>query len=342
MSWRSYVSLTKPRVVILLQITALCAVLVHDRVYQEMGLETANTMLIVFVGGYLSAGGANAINMWYDRDIDPMMTRTESRPIPSGEVSAESALALGVLLSVAGVSWFWVLSNGVAAFWSAFSILFYVFVYSIWLKRSTPQNIVIGGIAGSTPPVIGWAAAEDNLVVSTESVAKMMESLVDIGSPLPWLMFLLIFLWTPPHFWALALYRSEEYGRVGVPMMPNVKGAERTLFEMKVYAIVLILMSLAVPSSFGGLQESDTLYHVLGWNVVGLSIWYASSVWRIDLAEERDETGRMATAARSFFVSMLYLALMFVVLVTASFGLTGSVIGACISLFAIVRSETRG
>ena len=126
MSWRSYASLTKPRVVVLLQITALCAVLVHDRVYQEMNVSTANTMLIVFVGGYLSAGGANAINMWYDRDIDPMMTRTESRPIPSGEVSAESALALGVLLSIAGVSWFWMLSNEVAAFWSAFSILFYL------------------------------------------------------------------------------------------------------------------------------------------------------------------------------------------------------------------------
>ena len=341
MSWRSYASLTKPRVVVLLQITALCAVLVHDRVYQEMNVSTANTMLIVFVGGYLSAGGANAINMWYDRDIDPMMTRTESRPIPSGEVSAESALALGVLLSVAGVSWFWVLSNQVAAFWSAFSILFYVFIYSIWLKRSTPQNIVIGGIAGSTPPVIGWAAAEESLVVSTGSIAQIMESLVDIGSPLPWLMFLLIFLWTPPHFWALALYRSEEYGRVGIPMMPNVKGAERTLFEMKVYAIVLILMSLAIPSSYGELQESDTLYHVLGWNVVGLSIWYASSVWRINLGEERDETGRIPTAARSFFVSMLYLALMFVILVTASFGVNGAVLGACISLFAIVRSESR-
>ena len=164
---------------------------------------------------------------------------------------------------------------------------------------------------------------------------------MDIGSPLPWLMFLLIFLWTPPHFWALALYRSEEYGRVGVPMLPNVKGAERTLFEMKVYAIVLILMSLAVPSSYGGLEEGDTLYHILRWNVVGLSIWYASSVWRIDISEERDETGRMATAARSFFVSMFYLALMFVVLVTASFGFTGAVFGAGISLFAIIRSETR-
>ncbi len=341
MSWRSYVSLTKPRVVVLLQITALCAVLVHDRLYEHLSTDTANTMLIVFVGGYLSAGGANAINMWYDRDIDPFMTRTEKRPIPSGEVSAESALALGVLLSIAGVTWFWVLSNEVAAFWSAFSILFYVFVYSIWLKRSTPQNIVIGGIAGSTPPVIGWAAAEDSLAVSMESTTQIMESLVDMGSPLPWLMFLLIFLWTPPHFWALALYRSEEYGRVDVPMMPNVKGAERTLFEMKVYAIVLILMSLAVPSSFGGLEESDTLYHLLGWSVVGLSIWYASSIWRIDLTEERDETGRMPTAARSFFVSMLYLALMFVVLVAASFGVNGAVLGAGISLFAIIRSETR-
>ncbi|MFL2498592.1 MAG: heme o synthase [Candidatus Thalassarchaeum sp.] len=341
MSWRSYLSLTKPRVVVLLQITALCAVLVHDRMEGQVGMDTAYTMLIVFVGGYLSAGGANAINMWYDRDIDPMMTRTEGRPIPSGEVSSESALALGVLLSISGVSWFWILSNEIAAFWSAFSILFYVFIYSIWLKRSTPQNIVIGGIAGSTPPVIAWSAAEDGLAVSTKSANLMLDSLVDIGSPLPWLMFLLIFLWTPPHFWALALYRSEEYGRVGVPMMPNVKGPERTLIEMKVYAVILILMSLVIPSSYGGLEENDTLYYILGCNVVGLSIWYASSVWRIDLGEECDETGRMPTAARSFFISMLYLALMFVVLVTASFGTNGSVFGACISLFAVVRSETR-
>lgn len=327
--------------VVLLQITALCAVLVHDRMEGQVGMDTAYTMLIVFVGGYLSAGGANAINMWYDRDIDPMMTRTEGRPIPSGEVSSESALALGVLLSISGVSWFWILSNEIAAFWSAFSILFYVFIYSIWLKRSTPQNIVIGGIAGSTPPVIAWSAAEDGLAVSTKSANLMLDSLVDIGSPLPWLMFLLIFLWTPPHFWALALYRSEEYGRVGVPMMPNVKGPERTLIEMKVYAVILILMSLVIPSSYGGLEENDTLYYILGCNVVGLSIWYASSVWRIDLGEECDETGRMPTAARSFFISMLYLALMFVVLVTASFGTNGSVFGACISLFAVVRSETR-
>ncbi|MBJ36712.1 MAG: protoheme IX farnesyltransferase [Euryarchaeota archaeon] len=337
MSWRSYVSLTKPRVVVLLQITALCAVLVHDRMYKQLGIETAETMLIVFVGGYLSAGGANAINMWYDRDIDPLMTRTESRAIPSGEVSAESALALGVLLSIAGVSWFWMLSNEVAAFWSAFSILFYVFVYSIWLKRSTPQNIVIGGIAGSTPPVIGWAAAEDGLTVVTDSAQIMLESLIDLGSPMPWFMFLLIFLWTPPHFWALALYRSEEYGRVGVPMMPNVKGPERTLREMKIYTIILLLLSMNVPS-YHELTESNAFYFILVGNVTLLSLWYANSVWKIDLEEERDETGRIPTAARSFFISMLYLALMFVVLVTASFGVTGAVLGAGISLFAILRS----
>ena len=337
MSWRSYVSLTKPRVVVLLQITALCAVLVHDRMYEQLGIETVETMLIVFVGGYLSAGGANAINMWYDRDIDPLMTRTESRAIPSGEVSAESALALGVLLSIAGVSWFWMLSNEVAAFWSAFSILFYVFVYSIWLKRSTPQNIVIGGIAGSTPPVIGWAAAEDGLTVVTDSAQVMLESLIDLGSPMPWFMFLLIFLWTPPHFWALALYRSEEYGRVGVPMMPNVKGPERTLREMKIYTIILLLLSMNVPS-YHELTESNAFYFILVGNVTLLSLWYANSVWKIDLEEERDKTGRIPTAARSFFISMLYLALMFVVLVTASFGVTGAVLGAGISVFAILRS----
>jgi protoheme IX farnesyltransferase len=297
-------------------------------------------MLVVFVGGYLSAGGANAINMWYDRDIDPLMTRTKDRAVPAGEVSANAALAFGIVLSFLGVMWFATLANSVAAFWSAFSILFYVFVYSIWLKRSTPQNIVIGGIAGSTPPVIGWAAAEDGLTVATDSAQAMQESLLDLGSPMPWFMFLLIFLWTPPHFWALALYRSEEYGRVGVPMMPNVKGPERTLREMKVYAIILLILSMNVPS-YHELAESSTFYFILGGNVALLTIWYANSVWRIDLEEERDPTGRLPTAARSFFVSMLYLALMFIVLVTASFGILGAGFGAALSMVAVVRSESR-
>ena len=337
---RPYFSLTKPRVVVLLQITALCSVLVHDQLGGELDANTVRTMLVVFVGGYLSAGGANAINMWYDRDIDPLMTRTKDRAVPAGEVSANAALAFGIALSLLGVTWFAALANSVAAFWSAFSILFYVFVYSIWLKRSTPQNIVIGGIAGSTPPVIGWAAAEDGLTVATDSAQAMQESLLDLGSPMPWFMFLLIFLWTPPHFWALALYRSEEYGRVGVPMMPNVKGPERTLREMKVYAIILLILSMNVPS-YHELAESSTFYFILGGNVALLTIWYANSVWRIDLEEERDPTGRLPTAARSFFVSMLYLAMMFVVLVTASFGLAGALAGAVLVLAAIARSEGR-
>ena len=337
---RSYFSLTKPRVVVLLQITALCSVLVHDQLGGGLDANSARTMLVVFVGGYLSAGGANAINMWYDRDIDPLMTRTKDRAVPAGEVSANAALTFGIALSILGVSWFALLANTVAAFWSAFSILFYVFIYSIWLKRTTPQNIVIGGIAGSTPPVIGWAAAENGLTVSTDSAQVMLESLLDLGSPMPWFMFLLIFLWTPPHFWALALYRSEEYERVGIPMMPNAKGPERTLMEMKVYVIILLLLSINVPS-YHELVESGAFYFVLGGNVALLTIWYANSVWKIDLEEERDPTGRIPTAARSFFVSMLYLALMFIVLVAASFGLLGAGIGAVLSATAMVRSEIR-
>ena len=132
---RPFYELTKPRVVLLLQITALCAVLVHDMLNSGLSTRSARTMLIVLVGGYLSAGGANAINMWYDRDIDPKMSRTANRPIPAGDVSANVALGFGIILSVLGVAWFGLLANPVAAFWSAFSILFYVFVYSIWLKR---------------------------------------------------------------------------------------------------------------------------------------------------------------------------------------------------------------
>ncbi len=338
---RPYFSLTKPRVVVLLQITALCSVLVHDQLDGGLDTNTVRTILVVFVGGYLSAGGANAINMWYDRDIDPLMSRTKNRPVPAGEVSANAALGFGVALSLLGVAWFEILANSVAAFWSAFSILFYVFIYSIWLKRTTPQNIVIGGIAGSTPPVIGWAAAEDGLTIATDSTRVMLESLLDLGGLMPWFMFLLIFLWTPPHFWALALYRSEEYGNVGIPMMPNVKGAERTVREMKAYAALLVILSIAAPMSYGGINESDAIYQVLGCTTIGLSIWYSSTVWRVDLSEQRDPTGRIPTAARSFFVSMLYLALMFIVLVTASFGLLGAGIGAVLAVTAMVRSETQ-
>ena len=336
-----YFSLTKPRVVVLLQITAICAVIVHDSLEGVLSMSSAETMLVVLIGGYLTAGGANAINMWYDRDIDPKMRRTENRAIPSGKVSAVSALFFGISISALGVTWFYFMSNEVAAFWSAFSILFYVLIYSMWLKRSTPQNIVIGGIAGSTPPVIGWAASVEGLSISSTSLEASIESLFDLGSSIPWFMFILIFLWTPPHFWALALYRSEEYAKVGVPMLPNVKGAERTIIEMKVYSIMLVLLPLFAPVSFGEIEVNERFYHVLRWTIIGLSVWYASTVWRIDISEIPDETGRIPSAANSFFVSMLYLALMFVVLVAGSFGDFGTGVGAIISLAFIGRTELK-
>ena len=307
----------------------------------DFGSESIQTMLVVLVGGYLTAGGANAINMWYDRDIDPKMSRTSGRAIPSGKVEADSALIFGILISIIGVLWFYEMANEVAAFWSAFSVLFYVFIYSIWLKRTTSQNIVIGGIAGSTPPVIGWSASVESLSISTESVASLLESGGELGSPMRWFMFVLIFLWTPPHFWALALYRSEEYAEVGVPMLPNVKGPERTLLEMKFYSILLILLSISAPTTLEEIQIEDWSYHVLSWTILGLGLWYASTVWRIDISEEPDETGRISSAANSFFVSMRYLALMFIVLVTWSFGQPGVVFGAIIATVFIARTELK-
>ena len=305
----------------------------------DFGSDSIQTMMVVLIGGYLTAGGANAINMWYDRDIDPKMVRTSGRAIPSGRVEAGSALFFGILISILGVWWFYEMSNEVAAFWSAFSVLFYVFIYSIWLKRRTPQNIVIGGIAGSTPPVIGWAASSEDLSIATDSMASALESVIELGSPMPWFMFVLIFLWTPPHFWALALYRSEDYAEVGVPMLPNVMGPERTLLEMKVYSILLVLLSLAAPTTLEAVKIEDWSYHVLSWTILGLGLWYASTIWRIDISEEPDKTGRISSAATSFFVSMLYLALMFVVLLTGSFGKIGVVIGAITATVFVTRTE---
>ena len=228
--------LMKLRVIVLLQITALCAILVHDTFarYGVMDIDrtwgqTLQVSLITVLGGTLSAGGSNAINMWYDADIDPHMRRTMNRPIPLGHATPQFALIFGVIIAVVGSSLFLLVSLK-AAFWSAFSVMFYVLVYSIWLKRRTPQNIVIGGIAGSTPPLIGWAAA------AGDSIANA--NMLDLGSPVPWMLFFLIFLWTPPHFWALALYRSGEYGKVNIPMLNEVKGAEHTVFQSKVYCVL--------------------------------------------------------------------------------------------------------
>ena len=298
--------LMKLRVVVLLQVTAICAILAHDLLVRYGSIDGDRTWLdtlwasfVTLVGGTLAAGGSNAINMVYDRDIDPGMSRTRSRPIPKGWISPKAALIFGTLLAVSGSAFFLVL-HWKAAFWSAFSVLFYVFVYTILLKRRTPQNIVIGGIAGATPPVIGWVGA---------AAATVPENFnpFDLGSPVPWMLFLLIFLWTPPHFWALALYRSGEYGKVGVPMMPDVKGPHRTLLESKVYCVLLFGLG-SVPCFW---PESGL---PLAWAFVAgfLTIWYSISVWRIDPEEPLDENGRMPKAFASFMRSLAYLGLMFI------------------------------
>ena len=343
---KSLFSLTKPRVVVLLQITAMCAILSHDLIKNEkLGIHTLEVMIIVFIGGYLTAGGANCINMWYDRDIDPIMTRTSKRPLSIGEISPQNALLFGISISIIGTLWLLEMANEVAAFWALFSILFYVFIYTIWLKRTSVQNIVIGGIAGSTPPVIGWAAAEGNLELSMSSTGNFIDSVINIGGYMPWFMFLLIFLWTPPHFWALALYRSDEYQKVGVPMMPNIKGKNRTLVEMKIYSIFLILLSFTTPLAF---REENYLYELpdlnsslIIINSLMLTFWYGATVWKIDINENNDEENRMPTASHSFFISLIYLAAMFIILVLSSsnYIVNGSIISTLFILYIISRNR---
>jgi len=223
----------KPRVVILLQATAICGVLVYDlREGYDNGRNTWDsliTSLIVLLGGSLASGGSMAINMWYERDIDPLMERTEKRPIPAGYISPNHALAFGILICASGIGLVSLLSNKEAGMITAFSAFFYICIYTMFLKRRTPHNIVIGGLAGSTPPAIGWVAASGQ-----------------IDSILPWLMVLTIFMWTPAHFWSLTLSKRKDYGEAGVPMLPVVKGEDVTRNHIAAYAISLILTTLLI------------------------------------------------------------------------------------------------
>src|SRR5215212_4133462 len=212
---RDYVDLLKPRVMSLVVFTGLVGVLIAPvRIHP---FEAFLAVLAITLG----SGAAGAINMWYERDLDALMKRTANRPLPAGRVAPDDALGLGVLLSIFSVLLMALANNFVAAALLAAAILFYVFVYTIWLKRRTPQNIVIGGAAGAFPPLIGWAAATGD--VSAVGIA----------------LFLLIFLWTPPHFWALALYRSEDYRRAEVPMLPVVAGPREINRQMLIYTLVL-------------------------------------------------------------------------------------------------------
>jgi protoheme IX farnesyltransferase len=227
--------------------------------------------------------------MWYDADIDARMARTAARPIPRGRLTRDEALSFGTVLSVFSILTLGVLVNWTAGALLALTIAYYLFVYTMWLKRRTPQNIVIGGAAGSFPPMIGWAAVTGS--VGIESV----------------LMFLIIFMWTPPHFWALALYRSRDYERVGVPMLPVVAGAEETRRQIWLYSIALV--PLAVLPSIVGL--GGIAYAIAA---VGLGSVFLHLAWRVRKVTE----GRAADAAarRLFAFSILYLFLLFAVLLS--------------------------
>ncbi|MEJ8571772.1 heme o synthase [Microbaculum marinum] len=226
---RDFVSLLKPRVMSLVVFTAVVALAVAPVSVHPIIAFAA--ILSIATG----AGAAGALNMWYDADIDRVMSRTRERPIPSGAVAPSEALAFGMVLAVFSVLVLGLATNWLAAALLAFTIFFYGVVYTMWLKRATPQNIVIGGAAGAFPPVIAWAAATGTVSIE------------------PIVLFLIIFFWTPPHFWALALVRSGDYARAGVPMLPVVSGAEETRRQILLYSLVLVPLGLApVVLGFGG------------------------------------------------------------------------------------------
>ena len=278
-----WITLLKPRVLTLVVFTGVVGLLVAPgHINPVLALAAALCITV-------AAGAAGAINMWYDRDIDALMRRTRNRPIPAGRVAPDAALAFGVVLAAASVLVMFLATNLTAAVILALSIGFYVFVYTMWLKRRTPQNIVIGGAAGAFPPLIGWAAVTGTV------------------DALPLLLFAIIFFWTPPHFWSLALFASGDYGRAGVPMLPVVAGGRETRRQILVYTILLAVLSLLPWAlGFAGL--------IYGVTALGLAVgftWHATRVIR----DRTDETGTSLTgdapAKAAFRFSISYLFILF-------------------------------
>jgi len=272
-----YFALLKPRVMSLVVFTGLVGMAVAPGDLHPVLSFTA--LLCIAIG----AGASGAINMWYDADIDQIMERTKNRPVPSGRVTANEALAVGVALSVASVLMMGLVINYVAAILLAVTIGFYIFIYTMWLKRRTPQNIVIGGAAGAFPPMIGWAAVTGD--VSIESVV----------------LFAIIFMWTPPHFWALSLWRDIDYANAGVPMLPVVAGREATRKQVVIYSV--LLFPIAVMPYFLGYAG---IFYGIGSAILGAAFLYgAVKVWL-----KKDEK----SAKQLFAFSLLYLFLIFAML----------------------------
>ena len=276
-------ALLKPRVMTLVVFTAIIGLLVAPMpIHPVLGIAAILCIAI-------AAGACGAINMWYDRDIDALMRRTARRPIPAGRIEPGAALGFGLTLAVASIAVMGLATNWVAAGWLAFSIFFYVVIYTMWLKRRTPQNIVIGGAAGAFPPVIGWAAATG-----------------DVGL-MPLIMFAIIFMWTPPHFWALSLWAHGDYARAKVPMLPVTHGARETRRQVMIYTVALVPVTLAPWFvGFSGLVYAGV--------ATLLGAVFLLQSWRV-LREAQDETGRSlvndAAARATFRFSLYYLFALF-------------------------------
>jgi protoheme IX farnesyltransferase len=286
-SVRDYLMLLKPRVMSLVVFTALVGMAIAPTHLSPV-LAFASLLAIA-----IGAGAAGALNMWYDADIDAVMRRTMMRPVAAGRLSREEALGFGVTLSIGAVAFLALVANALAAALLAFTIFFYAVVYTMWLKRWTPQNIVIGGAAGALPPVIGWAAMTGQ-----------------IGLP-PLVLFLIVFLWTPPHFWALSLYRSDDYARAGVPMLPVVAGAAATRRSIFRYSVFLAVVALLPPVlGFAGIG-----YAVVAAVSGGVFVVLARRVRASD-----DGTGGERAARDLFSFSLLYLFLLFAALLAEAMG----------------------
>jgi protoheme IX farnesyltransferase len=268
------IGLTKPRIISLLLVTAVAPM-------YAAGRPSFSLVLAVLIGGYLMAGGANAVNMYIDRDIDDLMTRTRLRAIPSGRMVPVAALAFGVALATSATLLLAFFANVLAAALALGGFYFYVFVYTRWLKRSTPQNIVIGGAAGAFPPLVGWAAVTGRLDLAAAYL------------------FLIVFYWTPPHFWALALLKQRDYGRAGVPMAPLVWGDSETKRQMLWYTMILVPLTL-LPAAFGAF---GAIYLASAVLLDALFVW---TVLRVVRAADYTRV-----AWQCYRFSLLYLALLF-------------------------------
>ena len=272
-----YVTLTKPRVQLLLLLTTVATM-------EVAGSPSLGLILLTLLGGALSAGGAGAVNHWYDRDIDLRMARTATRPVPSGRISPRAALTFGIALAVLSFVELSLCVNVLAACLALSGFLGYVFVYTLWLKRTTPQNIVIGGAAGAVPPLVGWAAVTGSL------------------DPAALYLFAIVFYWTPPHFWALSLLMKDEYAKVEIPMLPVVRGEDETRRQITLYSVLLVAITFL---PFAG-RLFDGLYAIAAGVLGTIFLTFAVRLQR--------NPDRRA-ALRLYLYSLLYLALLFAAMV---------------------------